>query len=272
MLDITNYTEEIFEKIKHVDLEGNEFWYAREIMKILEYNEYRYFLPVINRAKNSCLKSIQLVTDHFVQVHGMISIGKGGRREVEDYRLSRYACYLIAQNGDPKKKVIALAQTYFAVQTRKQELIDEEYKTLSEDERRLRVRKQVSKGNYGLNRTALKSGVKDLGEFHNAGYKGLYNGETANDIAKRKNLKYNQDILDHMGSTELADNLFRIVQTEDMLNEKKIDNEYEANLIHFEVGKKVRKAIKDIGGTMPEDLPKPISSIKQIKKKDKKDK
>jgi len=272
MLDITNYTEEIFEKIKHVDQEGNEFWYAREIMKILEYNEYRYFLPVINRAKNSCLKSIQLVTDHFVQVHGMVDIGSNAKRKVEDYKLSRYACYLIAQNGDPKKKVIALAQTYFAIQTRKQELIDEEYKTLSEDERRLRVRKQVSKGNYGLNRTALKSGVKDLGEFHNAGYKGLYNGETANDIAKRKNLKYNQDILDHMGSTELADNLFRIVQTEDMLNEKKIDNEYEANLIHFEVGKKVRNAIKDIGGTMPEDLPKPLTSIKTIKKKDKKDK
>ena len=268
MLDITNYTEEIFEKIKHIDKYGNEYWTARELMTALGYAKWQKFESVIDKAKDACINSDYNVSDQFTGA-GKLSINvNGGKRIINDYKLSRYACYLIAQNGDSRKKTIALAQTYFAIQTRKQELIDEEYKTLSEDERRLRVRKQVSKGNYGLNRTALKSGVKDLGEFHNAGYKGLYNGETANDIAKRKNLKYNQDILDHMGSTELADNLFRIVQTEDMLNEQKIDNEYEANLIHFEVGKKVRKAIKDIGGTMPEDLPKPLTSIKTIKKKD----
>ena len=197
----------------------------------------------------------------------MVDIGSNTRRKIDDYILSRYACYLIAQNGDSRKDVIALAQTYFAVQTRRIELLDEEFKELSEDDKRLKIRKQVKKGNYGLNRTAIKSGVNNLAEFHNAGYKGLYNGETADDIAKRKGLKYRQDILDYMGSSELAANLFRITQTDDKLKRDKVNNEYEANLTHYNMGKDIREFIKKQGGTMPEDLPNPRSSIKEIDKK-----
>ena len=185
--------------------------------------------------------------------------------KIKDYKLSRYACYLITQNSDPRKEVIAFGQTYFAIQTRKQELFDE----LTEDEKRLIMRNKVKKGNLGLNKTAVNSGVKNLAEFHNAGYKGLYNGETANDIFKRKKLRYREDILDNMGSVELANNLFRIAQTDDKLKREQVDNEYTANSVHYEVGKKVRKAIKDMGGTMPEKLSTPDKSIKEIKKLDK---
>ena len=267
MHNIENYTEETFEKIKHIDDDGNEFWYARELMVALDYNEYRFFVPVINKSISSCLKNKRPITDHFVHVHDMVSIGSKARRKIENYKLSRYACYLIALNGDPRKEVIALAKDYFVVQTRRQELIDEEYKFLSEDEKRIKIRKQVKEGNFGLNRTAVKSGVKNLAEFHNAGYKGLYNGETADDIARRKGLKYRQDILDNMGSEELAANLFRITQTDSKLKRDNVNNEYEANLTHYEIGKKVRDTIKDLDGTMPENLPKPKSSIKEIDKK-----
>lgn len=267
MKTIENYNEKIFDKIKHIDENGNEYWFARELMKALEYREYRYFISVINKSIKSCENSNQLVNDHFVQVHDMVKIGSGAFRKIEDYKLSRYACYLIAQNGDSRKKVIAFAQTYFAYQTRKQEILDEELKNLSEDDKRLKIRKQVKEGNFGLNRTAVKSGVKNLAKFHNAGYKGLYNGETAEEIAKRKKLRYREDILDNMGSIELAANLFRITQTDDKLSRDNIQNEYEANLVHYKVGKKVRKTIKDLGGAMPEDLPKPKTSIKEIDKK-----
>ena len=267
MHNIENYTEEVFERIKHIDQDGNEFWYARELMVALGYNEYRFFLPIINKSINACLKNKRPVSDHFVHVHDMIRIGKGGHRKVENYKLSRYACYLISLNGDPRKEVIALAKEYFIVQTRRIELLDEEFKELSEDDKRLKIRKQVKKGNYGLNRTAVKSGVKNLAEFHNAGYKGLYNGETADDIFKRKGLKYRQDILDYMGSSELAANLFRITQTDDKLKRDKVNNEYEANLTHYNMGKDIREFIKKQGGTMPEDLPNPRSSIKEIDKK-----
>ena len=263
MTNIEEYNKNIFEKIKHIDEDGNEYWLARELQKVLEYTEYRKFLPTIEKAKEACINSGGNMLDHFAHVGGMISIGKGGKRSVNDYKLSRYACYLIAQNGDSRKEVIALAQTYFAYQTRKMEILE------SEDKKRLDIRKKVKEGNLNLNKTAVKSGVKNLGEFHNAGYKGLYNGETADDIFKRKGLKYREDILDNMNSEELADNLFRIAQTDAKLKRDNVDNEYTANSIHYEIGKKVRETIKELGGTMPEDLPMPDKSIKEIEKIDK---
>ena len=266
MNELEKINETIFENIKHVDDDGNEYWYARELQKVLEYTEWRKFVGVIKKAINSCKASNYVTSDHFVGADKMINLGKGGQRKVSDYKLSRYACYLIAQNGDSRKKVIALAQTYFAIQTRKQELLEQEYNSLTEDEKRIYQRNQARKGNYNLNKTAINSGVKDLSRFHNAGYKGLYNGETANDIAKRKKLRYREDILDNMGSEELADNIFRIAQTDAKLKRDNIDNEYTANSVHFEVGKKVRNTIKELGGTMPENLPTPDKSLKELEK------
>jgi len=267
MNELEKINETIFESIKHVDEDGNEYWYARELQKVLEYTEWRKFVGVIKNAINSCKTSNYVASDHFVGTDKMINLGKGGQRKVPDYKLSRYACYLIAQNGDSRKKVIALAQTYFAIQTRKQELLEEEYNSLTEDEKRIYQRNQARKGNYNLNKTAVNSGVKDLARFHNAGYKGLYNGETADDIFKRKKLRYREDILDNMGSEELADNIFRIAQTDAKLKRDNVDNEYTANSVHFEVGKKVRNTIKELGGTMPEDLPTPEKSLQEQKKK-----
>ena len=264
---IKEYTEKVFEDIKHVDENGNECWYARELGKILEYGEHRKFLPSIKKAIISCERSDQYVENHFAQTDVMVDIGSKAKRKLKDYRLTRYACYLIVQNADPRKKVIALAQTYFAIQTRKQELSELEYSKLTEDEKRLYRRNQARKGNYNLNQTAVKSGVKDLARFHNAGYKGLYNGETADDIFKRKKLRYREDILDNMGSEELADNIFRIAQTDAKLKRDNVDNEYTANAIHYEVGKEVRNSIKRLGGTMPEDLPTPNKSLKELEKK-----
>lgn len=264
---IKEHNKNIFESIKHVDEYGQEYWEARELQKVLEYKEWRKFNGVINKAMISCKTSNYNTMDHFVQLDKMVNIGSSTSRKIIDYKLSRYACYLIAQNGDSHMSKIALAQTYFAVQTRRMELVEENYKELSEDEKRLYTRKKVSDGNYSLNRTAISSGVKNLAEFHNSGYKGLYNGETVNDIFKRKKLRYREDILDNMGSSELIANLFRIDQTESKLKRDKVDNEYTANSVHYEIGKKVRKAIKDIGGTMPEDLPTPNKSIKEIKNK-----
>ena len=266
MNELENINEIIFENIKHVDNDGNEYWYARELQKVLEYTEWRKFVGVIKKAINSCKSSNYVVLDHFVGADKMINLGKGGQREVPDYKLSRYACYLIAQNGDSRKKVIALAQTYFAIQTRKQELLEKEYNSLTEDEKRIYQRNQARKGNYNLNKTAVNSGVKDLARFHNAGYKGLYNGETADDIFKRKKLRYREDILDNMGSEELADNIFRIAQTDAKLKRDNVDNEYTANSVHYEVGKKVRNTIKELGGTMPENLPTPDKSLKELEK------
>ena len=196
----------------------------------------------------------------------MVGIGSNTERKIQDYRLSRYACYLIVLNCDPRKEVIALAKTYFAIQTRKQELTELEYNELTENEKRLYRRNQARKGNYNLNQTAVKSGVKDLARFHNAGYKGLYNGETADDIFKRKKLRYREDILDNMGSEELADNIFRIAQTDAKLKRDNVDNEYTANSIHYEVGKEVRNSIQRLGGTMPENLPIPDRSLKELEK------
>ena len=258
-----------FEEIKHIDENGVEFWYARELMPILQYSNWQNFEKIVNKAKISCENSNINVLDHFIDISKMVQIGSGAERKQQDYELTRYACYLIAQNGDSRKKVIALAQTYFAVQTRKQEITEKEYSMLTEDEKRFYQRNLTRKGNYSLNQTAKNAGVKNFDKFHNAGYKGLYNGETANDIAKRKGLRYREDILDNMGSEELAANLFRITQTESRLKKDKVDTEKKANKTHYEVGKKVRKAIADIGGTMPEDLPTPKKSLKQLEKEKK---
>ena len=266
MNELEKINETIFESIKHVDDDGNEYWYARELQKVLEYTQWRKFNGVIEKAMNTCKASNYVVLDHFAGAGKMINLGKGGQREVLDYKLSRYACYLIAQNGDSRKKVIALAQTYFAIQTRKQELLEDEYNSLTEDEKRFYQRDLTKKGNYSLNQTAKKAGVKNFDKFHNAGYKGLYNGETANDIAKRKGLRYREDILDNMGSDELIANLFRISQTNQRLNKDNIQGEKAACLTHNKIGKIVRKAIKEAGGTMPEDLPTPDKSLKELEK------
>ena len=266
----SNYTNKTFESIKHIDETGAEYWYARELQKILEYNKWENFEKVIRKAKQSCENSNISNLDHFLDVRKMVTIGSGAEKEIKDYKLTRYACYLIAQNGDSRKKVIALAQTYFAIQTRKQELTEKEYCMLTEDEKRFYQRNLTRKGNYSLNQAAKNAGVKNFDKFHNAGYKGLYNGETADDIAKRKSLRYREDILDNMGSEELAANLFRITQTESRLKRDNISTESAANKTHYEVGYKIRNTIKELGGTMPEDLPTPEKSLKQLEKEKKK--
>lgn len=257
MNEIKNYTERIFEDIKHIDEEGNEYWYARELMVTLDYKKWENFNKVIKDAMINCKNSGYGILDHFPDIRKIVNTGVSTKK-IKDYKLSRYACYLIVQNGDSRKKCISLGKTYFAYQTRKMEILE------SEDEKRLNIRKRVKEGNLDLNKAAIKSGVKNLGRFHNAGYKGLYNGETADDIFKRKGLKYREDILDNMNSEELADNLFRIVQTDSKLKKEKVDNEYTANSIHYEIGKKVRNFIKELDGTMPEKLPMPDKSIKEI--------
>ena len=226
MNELKEYTEKMFEDIKHIDENGNEYWYARELMKVLEYKEWRKFNKVVQKAMEACNESNYYILDHFVLEDKKVSIGSNTSRKIKDYKLSRYACYLIVQNCNPRITIIALAQTYFAIQTRKQELSDNEYNVLTEDEKRIYRRNQVRKGNYNLNKTAINSGVKDLARFHNAGYKGLYNGESANDIFKRKKLRYREDILDNMESEELADNIFRIAQTDAKLKRDNVDNEY----------------------------------------------
>ena len=242
-----NYTNETFEDIKHIDENGVEFWNARELMPILQYAKWQNFKKIINKAMVACENS-EIPTNYcFTGVSKPIISGKGKEEFIEDYQLTRYACYLIAQNGDSRKKVIALAQTYFAVQTRKQEITEKEYKQLTEDEKRFYQRNLTRKGNYSLNQTAKKAGVKNFDKFHNAGYKGLYNGETADDIAKRKGLRYREDILDNMGSTELSANLFRISQTEEKLKKDNIQTEQDACNTHNKIGKIVRNAIKQAG-------------------------
>lgn len=261
-----NYNNKTFEDIKHIDENGIEFWYARELMNCLNYSKWSNFKKVISKAMESCKNSDISVFDHFADVGKMVQIGSEAQREQQDYQLTRYACYLIAQNGDSRKKVIALAQTYFAVQTRKQEITELEYSRLTEDEKRLYTRILVNNKNKYLFKTAREAGVENFGKFNNYGYKGLYNGETAKQIAKRKNIKENEDILDYMGSEELGANLFRITQTEAKLKKDNIDNEDDACLTHYNVGRTVRKAIEELGGNMPETLPTPEKSIKELEK------
>ena len=269
MNELEKINETIFESIIHVDDDGNEYWYARELQYILGYNQWRSINDLIKRAKVACKESDNNIHDHFAVQRKMVDIGSNTQREVLDYKLSRYACYLIVMNGNPKKEIIALAQTYFAIQTRKQELLEEEYNSLTEDEKRLYRRRQTRDGNKILYKIAKEKGVKNFDKFTNAGYKGLYNGETANDIAKRKGLKYREDILDNIGSVELGANIFRITQTEALLEKQEAPNEIIATNTHYKVGKTVRKAIEDLGGTMPEDLPTPNKSLKELEKENK---
>ena len=263
---VNKNTNKNFEEIKHIDENGVEYWYARELMHILEYKQWRRFESVIDKAKQTCENSGISAFEHFVDVGKLSKRANNAEVEINDYKLSRYACYLIAQNGDSRKKVIALAQTYFAVQTRKQEISEKEYSMLTEDEKRFYQRDLTRKGNYSLNIAAKNAGVKNFDKFHNSGYKGLYNGETADDIAKRKGLRYREDILDNMGSDELIANLFRISQTEQKLKRDKVNTEKRACDTHNKIGKIVRNAIKEAGGTMPEDLPTPKKSLKQLEK------
>ncbi len=261
-LEISN---SVFESIKHIDEFGHEYWSARELKNILGYSQWRRFNDVIEKAKIACEKSNLDILYHFAGVGKIVKTGDS-LRMVCDYKLSRYACYLIAQNGDSRKKAIALAQTYFAIQTRRQELSEKEYSLLTEDEKRFYQRDLTKKGNYSLNQAAKNAGVKNFDKFHNAGYKGLYNGETANDIAKRKGLRYREDILDNMGSVELAANLFRITQTEEKIKNDHVDNENDANITHYNMGRDIREFIAKRGGTMPEDLPTPEKSLKELEK------
>lgn len=266
MNELESYSDTIFESIKHIDEYSNEYWFARELQKVLEYKRWDKFCNVIKSAKKACENSNYEVFEHFSQVGKTSKMPNGGVKNILDYKLSRYACYLIAQNGDSRKSVVALAQTYFAIQTRKQELFEIEYNNLSETEKRFYQRSLTKKGNYSLNQTAKKAGVKNFDKFHNAGYRGLYNGETASDIAKRKGLRYREDILDNMGSEELADNLFRIVQTEAKIKRDNVYGENNASKTHYDMGKNIRKFIDSQGGSMPEDLPTPKKSLKQIEK------
>ena len=270
MNEIKEHTEKIFEDIKHIDEEGKEYWLARELQIAFKYKEWRKFDGIINKSITACNNSNINANDQFVQVDKLIQHGKGGMRNIKDYKLSRYACYLIAQNGDSHMKVIALAQTYFAIQTRKQELSEKEYSMLTEDEKRFYQRNLTRKGNYSLNMVARNVGVRNFDKFHNAGYKGLYGGETANDIARRKKLRYREDILDNMGSEELAANLFRITQTESKLKRDNISSENDANETHYNIGKNIREVIAKNGGTMPENLPTPKKSLKELEKENKK--
>lgn len=264
MNQIKEYNETTFESIKHINEFGNEYWLARELMMALEYTRWGNFEKVIEKAKLACELSENIVTDHFADVSKMVLIGSNAQRKQNDYELSRYACYLIVQNADPRKKVVAYGQTYFAVQTRKQEITEEYFNSLNENRKRLITRGQTIAKNKTLYKAAKDSGVVNYGKFTNYGYQGLYGGENAKQIAKRKGLTDKDEILDYMGSEELADNLFRIVQTEAKLKNEKINNEKDANMAHHEVGRAVRETIKKLGGTLPENLPTPNKSIVQI--------
>ncbi|MFA7308525.1 MAG: DNA damage-inducible protein D [Patescibacteria group bacterium] len=265
-------SQTIFEKIKKINEHGQEYWSARELYKLLGYTEYNKFLPVIERAIDACKNSGEVIHNHFAHAGEMITIATGtikeALREVSDYHLSRYACYLIAQNGDPRKTEIALAQTYFALQTRRQEINE----LLLEDRKRVMLRGEATHYNKDLGKAAKAAGVKNYAGFQDYGYMGLYGGERQRDIHKRKGLKKNEAILDHMGSEELAANIFRAAQAEAKISREAISGELNAGKAHFEVGKKVRKTIQELGGTMPEKLPNAMhirDSKKRLKKQTK---
>ncbi len=257
-----------FEVSKQIDSNGAEFWSARRLAGILQYAEYRNFLPVIEKAKTACSNSGHQIDDHFVHFHEMVELGSGAKREIDSYKLSRYACYLIIQNADPSKEIVAAGQTYFAVQTRKQEVSEEE----TENRKRLTLRAEMKIHNKNLAGVAKEAGVikpLDYAIFQDHGYKGLYGGMGQKDIHMQKGLKKSQQILDHMGSTELAANFFRVTQTEEKLRRENIKGKAQANQTHYDVGAKVRKTIKELGGTMPENLPV-ADNIQKIERQEKK--
>jgi DNA-damage-inducible protein D len=260
-------SKSLFENIKHTNNIGQEFWSARELFTSLEYLKWDKFLNVIDKAKEACKNSGFDILDHFPQVEKMVEIGSGAMKNVGDLHLTRYACYLIVQNADPRKEVVALGQTYFAIQTRKQELIEDEFNKIgSEEDKRMFLRREMAEHNKLLADAAKEAGVIEPFEyaiFQNHGYMGLYAGLGAKEIHSKKGLMKSQNILDHMGSTELAANLFRATQTEEKLKRDNIKGKANANKTHYEVGKKVRKTIEELGGTMPEDLPV-ADSIKKI--------
>lgn len=257
-----------FDAIRREDADGNEYWSARELGKLLGYTEYGKFRGAIARAEQACKSSGHAVSDHFAHVSDMITAGKGARREVQDVRLSRYACYLVVQNADPDKPIVALGQTYFAVQTRRQELADIE--RLNEAQKRLALHEQIAERNTELAATAKGAGVvtaQDFAIFQDHGYMGLYNGERARDIHARKGLKRGQRILDHMGSTELAANWFRATQADDKIRREGIQGKAAANQTHHDVGRAIRRFIvEELGGVPPEQLPTPAQSIQQVER------
>ena len=271
---ITQQHHTTFENIKHTGDDGSEYWLARELAPVLDYPQWRNFLPVLEKAREACRNSSQPLEDHFADMRKMVEIGSGAMRELEDVQLSRYACYLVVQNGDPSKPVIANGQTYFAMQTRRQELADDaKFTQLSEDEKRLAIRNELANHNKHLAAAAKDAGVEtplDYAIFQDHGYKGLYGGLGNKDIHARKGLKKIQKILDHMGSTELAANLFRATQAEEKLRRDQVSSKTNANKTHFEVGRKVRQTIDELGGTMPENLPIPKTSIQQLESAQKK--
>jgi len=266
------YSEATFEGIKHINDHGQEFWYARELQHVLEYTEWRNFSAIVEKAVTACEQSDINVSEHFVDINKSSPMPNGGVREISDIMLSRYACYLVVMNGDPRKEVIAVGQTYFAVKTRQQELI-ESYEQLSENQKRIAIRREMAEHNKSLAEAAQQAGVVtdlDYAIFQNMGYQGLYGGLDARGIHARKGLKKSQQILDHMGSTELAANLFRATQTDEKLRRENVQGRENANQTHFEVGRKVRQTIAELGGTMPENLPTPDKSIQQLEREQKK--
>ncbi|MCW6653805.1 DNA damage-inducible protein D [Aerococcaceae bacterium NML210727] len=269
MNELNKYNTQLFESLKHINEFGEEYWYARELQTLLEYTEWRNFSQVIEKAKIACEKAGNRVAMHFVDVNKSISSGYNTVKEISDFMLSRYACYLIVQNGDSRKEIIALGQTYFAVQTRQRELEDN-FEQLSENQKRLAIRGELKEHNKSLFNAAQKAGVKNYGKFYNHGYMGLYNGLTVDGIREIKGLTGKEDVLDHMGSTELAANLFRATQTDEKLRRENIKGEDNANNTHYEVGKKVRETMLELGNRAPEHLPTPIESIPDLKKKQKK--
>ncbi|MGB0466651.1 MAG: DNA damage-inducible protein D [Pontibacterium sp.] len=257
-----------FERLKYTAEQGQEFWSARDLAPLLDYKDWRNFLKVVRKSIQACEASNHEVSDHFVETTKKVSLGSGAQRELDDIHLSRYACYLVVQNGDPTKPVIAAGQTYFAVQTRRQELADDEaFKQLREDEKRLFLRNELKEHNKQLVEAAQQAGVEsslDFAIFQNHGYKGLYGGLDSKAIHARKGLKKSQKILDHMGSTELAANLFRATQAEEKLKRDNVQDKKQANQTHFKVGQKVRQTIEELGGDMPENLPTPEKNIRQL--------
>lgn len=266
-MELQQYDELTFENIKHIDENGVEFWYARELQTILEYMEWRNFNQVIDKAKIACKNSGKRVVANFVDVNKTVQLNFG-TREIADIKLSRYACYLIVQNGDPRKEVIALGQSYFAIKTRQQELHDD-FNQLTEDQKRIAIRDEIKHHNKSLSESAGNAGVKNFGRFHNSGYRGLYGGLNMQDIHNLKELNEGEHILDFMGSAELAANLFRATQTDEVLRRRNIKGEDLANDTHFNVGRTIRNTMKELGTTMPENLPTPRESIQELKNKQK---